>query len=60
MNAIRQFIADEPVIVRFVIGLIVSAAAGYGLDLDPEALFLAVAAIFGVSAVSARSKVTPD
>lgn len=49
----------EPVIVRALIGLLVSVAARYGLDLTEDQLMTVYAVVMAVVAVWTRSKVSP-
>lgn len=59
MNKVRQYIINEPVVVRAVVVIGVTIAAALGFDLDVDAVLGVVAVVVGAGAVSARGKVTP-
>jgi len=50
---------SEPVVTRAVVGLIVSAAAHYGLDLTADALMGVVGVVTGIVTFFQRRKVSP-
>lgn len=52
-------VKNNPVIVAWLIGVIVAAAAHFGFDLPPEVVAAVLGVTTGAGAVAARSRVTP-
>lgn len=52
-------VKNNPVVVGWLVGVIVAAAAHFGLDLPPEVVAAVLGVSTGAGAVVARSQVTP-
>ena len=52
-------IKKEPVLVSYTVALVISLAAGFGFNLDPEVVLKIDTALSFGAAVFARQKVTP-
>ena len=55
---VRAFASREPALVRYLLGLVVTVAARYGLALDAEVVWSYLVVGGGVTAAT-RAKVTP-
>lgn len=59
LSDVRDFARREPVITRWLVGLAVTVAAKYGLDLDAEVI-VAYLAVGTPVTIAQRRKVTPE
>lgn len=58
LSDLRDFASREPALVRYLLGLVVTVAARYGLALDAEVVWSYLVVGGGVTAAT-RGKVTP-
>lgn len=60
LSDLRDVARREPVLTRYAVAGVVTIAAGYGLQLDADAILAVLGISTAVATVRARRKVTPE